>query len=257
VLARLDTTEVAAGVSQARQSAERAERDLARARHLRATGALAVSEEQNAETGANVARAVLAAQEFNARHAVIVAPDDGFIDRRLAAVGEVVAAGRPVFHLSGRSRGAVVRLGLVDRDALGLGVGASATVTLDARPDAALPAHVSQIATVASPGTGTYDVEVRLDKDPPGLLSGMTAKVVIDHQESPAAHVPLGSLVDESGRSAAVFTVRGGKAVRLPVTVAFLYGDQAALSTPLDGVEQVVTDGATALADGAPVRLVP
>ena len=46
------------------------------------------------------------------------------------------------------------------------------------------------------------------------------------------------------------------RARRLEVRLAFLAGDEAALSAGLDGVREVVTDGAAWLRDGSPVRVV-
>lgn len=257
VLAQLDATEVGAAARQAREAVAKAERDLERVKSLHATGALPLVELQNAETGAAVARAQLAAADFAARHAQIVAPDDGLIDQRLAEKGEVLAPGRPVFRMSGRSKGAVVRVALTDKDALGLTVGQSATVQLDAAPDAQLPAKISTLATVASPATGTFDVEVKLDAPPERLLSGMTVKVTIPRTETPRATVPLSSLVRADGKSAFVYVADAGHAKRLAVEVAFVAGDRAALATGLDGVDRIVGAGAALLEDGAAVDVRP
>jgi len=259
VLAALDATEVAAAVAQAREGLAKAERDRDRARVLRASDAIARAAAEDAETGAAVARAALDAAEFNRRNATLVAPDDGWVDRRLAEPGEIVAAGRPVLHVSGRGRGFVVRTSLPDRDVLGLSPGDAATVTLDARPEAPLPGRVAEIARSASRGTGTYAVEIRLDpaRAPRDLLAGLTAKVEIARTVEAAVAVPLASIQDGDGASGAVFAVDGERARRVPVRIAFLQDGLAVLAAGLDGVERVVTDGAGRIADGAAVRVVP
>lgn len=267
VLARLDPTEVDAALRQAKEGLAKAERDLARVRSLHASGALPVSEQENAETGASLARAAVDAASFNAQRAAVVAPDDGRVDRRMIEPGEVVAPGRPVFHVSGRSKGAVVRVALVDRDVLRVREGDDASVLLDARPDAPLPGKVTQIATVATPGVGTFEIEVSLDgtKPQPGareveelLLSGLTAKVEIRHVEEVAGIVPIAALVDGHGTDASVFLVDHGRAHRVPVKVAFLLDGRAALSAaPLPPRASVVEAGAARLEDGTPVRVLP
>ncbi len=257
VLAQLDATEVGAATAQAREAVAKADRDLSRVRSLHGTGALPLVDLQNAETGAAVARAQLAAADFAQRHAVIVAPDDGLIDQRMAEKGEVLSPGRAVFRMSGRSKGAVVRVALTDRDALGLVVGQPAEVQLDAAPDALLAAKISTLATVASPATGTFDVEVKLDTAPERLLSGMTAKVTIPRTQTPHATVPLASLVRADGKSAFVYVVDSGHARRAPVELAFMIGDRAALSAGLDGVDHVVGAGAALLEDGSSVEVRP
>jgi RND family efflux transporter MFP subunit len=256
ILATIDPTEMQAAQSQAFEAVRKAERDLARVQGLRDSGAVGSVDVQNAQTALDVARATHEAAQFNLRQTTLIAPDDGVIDRRLVEVGEIAAPGRPMFHLRGLSRGSIVRAQLADRDALQLRVGDHARVTLDARPELALAAHVSQIATTASPGTGTLEVELQLEAaDAIHLPSGLTAKLEIDRNEVVLASVPLAALVDGDGASAAVYVVEGERAKRVPVRVSFFAQDRAALSSELPQVESVVELGATRLEDGSLVRV--
>jgi RND family efflux transporter MFP subunit len=258
LLAALDTTELEAGARQAREAAAKARRDRARARLLRAGGSIAIAQAEDAETSAEVAEAALQAAEFNLRHAVLTAPDDGWVDRRMAEPGEIVAPGKAVLRVSGRGRGFVVRASLPERDVLVLSPGDAAQVRLDARPDDPIPGQVTEIARSAARGTGTYQVEIRLDGPRSrGLLSGLGAKVEIARTVTAAGSVPLAAVQDGDGAGGAVFTVDGARARRVPVRIAFLDGERAVLAGGAEGVERVVIEGAARLADGAPVRVVP
>lgn len=258
VLARIDPVEVTSALRQAEETSIKAERDLERATRLAAMGAIPKMELENAVTFAKLAKAGVDAASFNAERATLVAPDDGRVDRRLVEPGAVVAPGQPVFHVSGRSKGAVVRIGLSDRDALRVRAGDVAQVVLDARPGEPLSGKVSQIATVASPGSGTFDVEIKLDAPPDGLLSGLTAKVILERVDASAvATIPVGALASGQGNEAAIFVVEGDRARRVPVRVAFLTEGLAALASIPDGVERVVEGGALKLEDGAAVRVLP
>ena len=257
VLAALDATELSAGVRAAREAVEKARRDADRVGALADGDAAPRAAAEDSRTAAAVAEAQLAAAEFNLRHATLVAPDDGWVDRRLAEPGEVVAPGRAIVHLSGRGRGFVVRAALPDRDVLGLVPGTPATVTLDARPGQPLAAAVAEVSRAAGHGTGTYQVELRVDPaglDAP-LLSGLTAKVEIARRVSAAGAVPLCAVVDGDGERGAVFTVQGGVARRVPVRIAFLQGDRAVLAGGLEGIDRVVAEGAARLADGDRVQV--
>lgn len=259
VLAALDATELAAAVRQAREGLAKAQRDRDRARTLRDSDVIPRAASDDAETAAAIAAAALESAEFNLRKATLVAPDDGWVDRRLAEPGEVVAPGRPILHVSGRGRGFVVRAGLPDRDVLGLAPGDLATVSLDARPEEPIPGRIGEIARSAARGTGTYQVEIRLDpvRAPRTLLAGLTAKVEIERTLVPAVSVPLSALLEGDGPSGAVFVLDGERARRVPVRIAFLQGGRAVLADGLDGVERVVAEGAAGLAEGTRVRLVP
>jgi RND family efflux transporter MFP subunit len=258
VLAELDATELEAGVRQAREGLAKADRDRDRVRVLAAEEVAPRAAAEDAETAARVARAGAEAAEFNLRRAVLTAPDEGWVEERMAEPGEVVAPGRPVLRVSGRGRGFVVRASLTDREVLGLRLGQPAEVAVDASPGAPIPGTVSEIARSASRATGTYDVEVRLEPARSGeLLGGLSAKIEIARQVEVPAAVPLSALVEADGARGAVFVVDAGYARRVPVRIAFLRGDRVVLADALPGVEGVVTDGAANLADGVAVRLVP
>jgi hypothetical protein len=137
-----------------------------------------------------------------------------------------------------------------------------ATVTLDARPDRPRAATVAEVSRAAGRGTGTYQVE--LSVDPAGLdaplaatlPSGLTAKVEIARRVPAAGAVPLSAVVDGDGERGAVFRVEGGVARRVPVRIAFLRGDRAVLAGGVEGIAEVVAEGAARLSDGAAVQVV-
>jgi RND family efflux transporter MFP subunit len=258
VLARLDPTEVQAGVTQAREAFAKASRDYDRLKGLVDKGEIPIADFQNVTTAKLLAEAQLQAALFNEKHSVITAPTDGWIDRKKGEPGEVVGPGQPIFHLNGKSRGFVVRVALSDKDTLALSLGDVARVRLDARPEAVFAGRVSEIARSASPLTGTFEVEVQLDVVDASLLSGLTAKVEIDQKNAATARIPLAALVQSRGSDARVFIrdPRTDRVLERAVKLAFTSGDQAAVLTGLDGVERVITEGAQTLAAGTLVRIV-
>jgi RND family efflux transporter MFP subunit len=257
-LAALDLREIEAAVARAGSAAEKAERDLARARRLYADSVVTLAQLQDAETAADVARADLAAARFDRRYAVILAPADGVVLRRDGEPGETVAPGSPVLVLGSRARGAVVRVGLADRDVIRVRLGDPAVVRFDALPDRRFDGTVTEIGAAAEPGTGTYEVEIAV----PGagaLAAGLVGQVEI----RPAARsrvfvVPIEAMIEADGDEATVFALStdGARAERRRVTVAFLAGDRVAVSAGLEDVGAVLTDGAAYLDDGAAVRVI-
>jgi membrane fusion protein, multidrug efflux system len=257
-LAALDLSEIDAGVTRARSAAEKAERDLVRARRLYADSVATLEQTQNAETGYDVARAELETATFNRRYAVIVAPAAGVILGRSAEPGELVGPGAPILTLGSRSRGVVVRAALADRDVVRLRRGDTAEVRFDALPDRPFAGTVTEIAAAADPLTGTYRVEVALP--PAGLASGLVGHVEFrPGATQPLALVPVEAVLEGDGSHATVFALSadGRRAERRAVTIAFLAGDRVAVLSGLEGVHAVVTDGAAYLDDGAVVRVQP
>jgi membrane fusion protein, multidrug efflux system len=258
-LALLDLSEIDAAVVRARSAAEKAERDLTRAQRLYGDSVATLEQAQNAETGRDVARAELETATFNRRYAIIVAPASGVILKRSAEPGELVQAGVPILKLGSHARGVVVRAGLADRDVVRVRLGDRAVVRFDAFPDRAFEGTVTELAGASDPMTGTYDVEVTI----PGgsrLASGLVGQVEIrPAATNPVALIPIESLLEADGSHATVFAVSadGRRAERRSVTIAFLAGDRVAVTSGLEGVTTVVTDGAAYLDDGATLRIRP
>jgi RND family efflux transporter MFP subunit len=257
VLARIDTAQIAADTDRARAAAIKARRDLKLMTTLVASEAMPQNSLDDAETADTLASAAQRAAEFALRHGVLVAPDDGVIGERRVDVGEIVGAGQPILHLNGKSKGAVVSVAVSDRDVVGLEIGRQATVRVDALADEAIEAKVSQVATDASPASGTYVVELRLKGKLSLLRDGMTAKVTIERVITPGSVVPIAALAPADNASASVVVVDGGVAHRVHVRPLFFEGDVVGLAEPLAGVTSVATEGSTTLTEGASVEVVP
>ncbi len=256
LLAVLDPTEVEAGAAQAEETYLKTQRDLSRAQALHENQGIARSSLDDAQSAMVLARASMQGAAFNLKHAQLVAPADGVIDRRLVEVGEVVAPSVPVLHFKS-GLGSVVRVGLVDRDLVGVGLGDLGQVVLDARPEQPFAARVTRIASSITPATGTFEVELT-PLDPRvaiALPSGLSAKVTFARVQE-CASLPQTSIVDGDGDRAFVFLVEGGRAKRVPIEVDGFEGERVALRTKLPEGVQVVAMGAAELREGAPVRVV-
>lgn len=252
-LASLELREIDAAVARAQSAADKAERDLARAKRLYADSVVTLAQLQDAETAASVARADLETARFNRQYAVIVAPAAGVILDRQKQPGELVAPGATVLVLGSAARGAVLRVGLADRDVVRVARGDPATVRFDALPGRELAGTVGEIAAAADPLTGTYRVEVRLPAGT-GLASGLVGQVEIRPRAvRPVMMVPIEALVEADGSRGTVYVLKDGHAERREVTIAFLDGARVAVASGVTTGEQVITSGAAYLENGAAV----
>ncbi len=260
VLAAIDPTTILAGLHQAEEGKAKAARDRERAEMLGKSGAIPRAQIDDARSAGVLAEASLASARYLASNTVVIAPEDGFVDARDVELGEVVAAGRPVLTMKGTASGWIAAADLVDRDAVAVRVGTPATLALDALPGERLSGRIARIAPSASRGTGTFEIEIAIDPEargapPRALLSGLTGRVAIERRVEVAARVPLSAVVNGEGERGVVFVVEGGKAKRREVRIAFLAGEEVALTTPL-GAGEVVARGAEHLAEGMAVRVV-
>ena len=260
VLARLDTTEVDAAVEQADASANKALRDLERGRRLRAENVITQQQLDDLETAYEVARAGLRSARFNQRHAVIRAPADGVVLRRLVEANETVAGGQPVLAVGNVGGGFVLAASLPDREALRVGVGDHARVQLSAYPELTLTGTVSEIGRQADPRTGTFDIDIALDAEQsPQLASGLLARARIRIVERDDTHssIPFVALVEQRDEGALIFRLREGgtRVAAQTVRVRWFDDRRAVLEDPLPPDARIVTAGAGFLRDGEAVRL--
>jgi multidrug efflux system membrane fusion protein len=258
-LAVLDPREIDAAVARAQSASDKAERDHARAQRLYTDSVVTRVQLEDAETAAQIARADLESARFNRRYATIVAPSDGVVLRRFMEPGEVISTGTAVLSLGSRARGTVVRVGLADRDIVRVRRGDAATVHFDALPERVFQGVVTELAAAAEASTGTYLVEVSIPAAA-GFASGLVGTVEIRPAGSTRASiVPLDAVLEADGDRATLFALSadGERAERREVTVAFITGDRVVVTSGLDGVRAVLTDGAAYLNDGVAVRVMP
>jgi multidrug efflux system membrane fusion protein len=245
-------------VTQAEQLADKARRELTRGEALYKDEVIALEQLENLRTQASLANAQLSAARFNRGYAVITAPRDAVVLRKLAQQRELVPAGQPVLVLGTRQRGYIVRGALADREIVRVKLGARVQVQLDAWPDLLITGKLTEIASAADERSGMFAIEVGLDPTPANLVTGLVAKLAI----LPAAitteqrvYVPVAALLEGDGEVASVFVAVGGKAVKRQVQIAFLRGEQAALSQGVSSGELVVTAGAPYLRDGEAIEI--
>lgn len=258
-LATLELEEIDAEVDQARQLAAKAERDRARGEQLRDEGLISEGEQERLRTEAEVSRSRQRAAEFNRQYAVIVAPRDGVVLRKLVEERQFVAAGQEALLIGPRQGGYIVRAGLADRDVVKLRLGDRATATLDAWPGVTLQGGITEIAGAAGDDTGLFEIEVTLDPAPVALVSGLLARMTIEPSQAAGAtlpYAPVGAVIEADGERAAVFIAADGVARRREVKVAFIAPESVALSAGLAPGETVVTDGALYLEDGERIEVV-
>ena len=259
LLAEIELTEVNSQLEQSRQMAAKAQRDLARGERLYADQVISLEQLQDLRTQASMAGAGLKSMQFNRGYAVINAPHDGVVLRKLVQQSELVPAGQTVLLLGARDRGYVVRLGLADREIVQLKLGDAAEIRMDAFPGGSFSGKVSEISSAADDKTGMFPAEVRFDGAQLSLASGLVAKVTLLPASASAGtltYVPVAAIVAGDANTASVFVIEGDHVRRRPVRIAFMQNTQVALAEGLKPGEVLVTDGALYLGDHEKVHVV-
>jgi RND family efflux transporter MFP subunit len=260
ILAVLKQTEIGASLEQARQATAKARRDLERGKALLSDGVSTEEQVQDLTTAFDVANAAQSGTEFNAAHTRIAASANGVVLRKLAEANEEVQAGQTVLVLGGANRGWVVRIGLADRDVVRIHLGDAARVEFDAWPGQTFAGSVSNIASAADAGTGTFTVEVQLPAGAARFVQGLVAKVALTPQAAGEVQViPVQALVEANDREAGVFVLDPATQTvhRISIQIGRMSGGRIEVLNGLAAGSEVVTDGAAFLENGEGVRVVP
>lgn len=254
LLARLQQEEVRAKVGQARSAFRKAQRDYGRAVNLYEDSVATLEQKQNARTALDVARSDLEIAEFNLKHSEIRAPSDGIILKRFAEPNELVESGMPILYFGAGKKAWRVRTSVSDRQVLRIRLEDTARVRFDVYPSHTFPAVVTEIAESADPMTGTFETELRLNPPALNLVAGFIADVTIfPSQREQYFILPIEALVEADGQQGIVYTVENDTARQLQVEIGRILENRIAVSSGLQGISRVVTDGTPYLWEGARV----
>jgi RND family efflux transporter MFP subunit len=162
--------------------------------------------------------------------------------------GEMATVGKDVFLFNGTEKNDwVVRFGVSDRDWVVLKKGDKATVSIEAYPGQTFTGTITKMAEGADPANGTYPIEVTISPAGHKLAPGLFCSLQLQPASKQALTlIPIESLVEGDGKTGYVYTLNADQRTvkKNPVQIAFLTRNKVAVSGGLDGVGQVITDGA-------------
>ena len=158
------------------------------------------------------ARQQLALAEAQWRYQTLVADNDGAITSEQAEVGQVLAAGQPVFGFAWSGERDVI-FSVPEAQLAAVSVGQRASVSLLALPGRSYAGHVRDISPAADPQARTYRVKLALDGPGQQLPLGMTAQVALSAPAPASAATPTGAATPAATPAA--------PEVRIPATALF------------------------------------
>jgi RND family efflux transporter MFP subunit len=257
-LATLNTAEIDAQTEQARLGVEKATRDFARIESLYREQAVTQEQFQNVKTALDVAERSLEIASFNRRYARVVAEIDGFVIKKIANEGEVIAPGAPVLAVgeTGTNAAWIVKTGVSDAEWAALTLGQTATVQFDAFPGARFDAVLSRKARAADLASGSFQVEwtVKFRTERPAL--GMFGKVTVqDTKPLVAVTIPYDALIEANGTSAFVFVPNGNRVIKKPITIQSFNQNAVVVASGLEGVREIVVSNSAFLNEQSTITI--
>ncbi len=257
LLATLDLSEIRSRENQAVAALEKAERDKQRVADLFQEGAATREQVENAKTAYEIAKSDLQIASFNRLHSSVYAPSRGKVLRIMADENELVAPGQPVILLGCEEQRLVLKAFVSDRQRMILQKGDSANVSFDALAGEKVRAVVSEMAPMADPYTGMYEVKLDFPGLHSPLMPGFIGKAAITSAKGAEfVSIPPESLAGATGKSGYIFLVEKGKARRRNITIDRIYQDRLLISAGISHGDTVIVEGAGFVRNDDRVRIV-
>lgn len=265
-LLRISADTVAADLAQARASIAEAEATVAEARaNAQRTrdlqdkgfvssqaGIQSATAEQTALARLQQAQAKMQAEQVRLGHTRIVAPDDGVISARNAAVGSLASSGEELFRLirdnrlEWRAEVTGAELGLIKN-----GMPSSVVMPGGER----ITGTVRAIAPTVDSTMRTAIVYVDLPVGSPAR-AGMFARGTFELGRGSAYTIPQSSVILREGFHYVLKVGPDNRIAQTKVTVGQTAGDRVEIIEGIEPTARVVATGAAFLADGDTVRVV-
>lgn len=252
-VARAAVASAEANEAQARQALERADAMLRRGVGTRAAFDSA-SQGLSAATGAlTQARSSLGQAERALADTVIRAPGNAIVTARQAEPGQIVGAAQAVISLASETGREAVFL-TPDTPLLRNAIGAMVSLTGIDFPELRMQAHVTEIAPLVDPATGSVTVRAEI-KDAPvsASLLGAAVRGAVHYPAGTGIAVPWTALTAAAG-GPAVWLVDAGNRVRLaPVRIQRYTNGTVILAEGVEPGQIVVGAGSQMLYPGRQV----
>jgi multidrug efflux system membrane fusion protein len=210
------------------------------------------------------AEAVTKGAQIPLADTVLRAPVSGVVIERKIEIGSLVNAGTVAFTIA--QIGAVKAVfGIPDTELKELRVGQTMSVRSEALPDDEFPAKITRISPSADANSRVFEVEATINNYNGALKPNMVVSLQTPggNAQSEVPVIPLSAVTRSklNPDAYAVFLIEGTGDAQIAreriVTLGETYGNLVAVSSGLKIDDQVITTGATLVADGDRIQVTP
>ena len=253
-LVRLDPDRARLAVLQSRATMGKLENSYKRAQQLVGQQMISANDLDQIKFDLDTARAQHQMAELELSYTAVTAPISGVISQRMIRTGNFVQINTPIFSIVDNAR-IEATLNVPERELRVLKRGQPVRLQVDALPGETFEGVVERVAPIVESRSGTFRVVTAFPGNE-ALRAGMFGRIHVDYdQRADALVVPRSALLDE-GDETAVYTVRDGKAVRVPVELGYIDGNLIEIRNGLEEGAPVVTAGKVALREGSAVQVI-
>ncbi len=253
-MAVLDLSEIRSHLRQTELQYDKAKRDYERVSNLYDDNAATLEQYQNALTALEIAETARSIAQFNLDHSLIRAPSDGKVLKLFAEENEIIAPGHPVVLFASSREQWLLKVPVTDRSIVDINIGDSADVRFDAYPDEVFKASVAEIAGMADPYTGTFEVSLAIAAGTRRLMTGFIGKASISTARiSEYIEIPVEALVEAGGREGIVFRYSDNRAYRERIRIEEILNDRLLVTGNIQAGDTIIREGGAFISHGQKV----
>ena len=254
VLVRIDRDRATLQVAQSEAQVRKLEANYRRATQLAGQQMVSANDVDQLRYDLENARAAYRLARLELSYGAVTAPISGVVAARNIKPGNLVQINTPIFTIVDNSR-LEATLNAPEREIEVLKAGQAVQLAVDALPGKTFEGRIDRVSPVVDSGSGTFRVVCAFDGGGE-LQPGMFGRIRINYdQRADALAIPRNALLDD-GSAPAVFTVRGGKAVRTELKLGYIDGEWVEVRDGLREGDPVVVAGKAALREGSAVQVI-
>jgi RND family efflux transporter MFP subunit len=249
-------------VTSASNSADVADRELARSQKLFSAGAIAerdLEQARRASIAANAALADARARLANAQRQLsntrVVAPMSGVVSEKPVSAGDVVQPGAALFTVVDPSS---MRLeASIPADQLAsVRVGVPVTFTVSGYPGRALTGRVTRVNPTADPATRQVRIIASIPNTTGTLVGGLFATGRLASEMKTGLTAPVAA-IDTRSEEPAVMRIKGGRVERVQVQLGLRDegAERVELRSGVQAGDTLLLGAAQGISPGTPVRV--
>lgn len=252
VLAELDGERLRLEMLSAKANLDQVRSEYARYTDLAARGLVSEAMFEGLKYDLEALEATYELARLNFEYSKIRAPIDGVVSSRDIKLGQSVNTSDVTFRITDTSE-LLAYLQIPQAELGKFSAGQSATLTVDANPDATYTATIARISPTIDVRNGTFRATAFVDNRSGDLAPGMFARFSIAYERhADALVIPRAALVEEDDQTS-VYVVADGEVSRRTIQVGIESGNLVEVVGGLTGEEEVVVTGQSSLRDGSKV----
>lgn len=252
LLAELDGERLRLEMLSAKANLDQVRSEYARYTDLAARGLVSEAMFEGLKYDLEALEASYELARLNFEYSKIRAPIDGVVSSRDIKLGQSVNTSDVTFRITDTSE-LLAYLQIPQAELGKFSAGQSATLTVDANPDATYTATIARISPTIDVRNGTFRATAFVDNGSGDLAPGMFARFSIAYERhADALVIPRAALVEEDDQTS-VYVVADGEVSRRTIQVGIESGNFVEVVGGLTGEEEVVVTGQSSLRDGSKV----